>query len=216
MLPTSQVLSGQYATPAAGANSVGTQTVQLYDATTNDLISTQQFSLNPSTIIWSPLIPYNGATNGTNLNDTFATDGLLGAPGGGASIVQEQSVQGLFYQASGVISGHVYRLTISNGNGVVLSCDDHGREPHVRLAAGILGAVPVHRAELVHRCAAARVPDQRRELHVVRRDADAVRPQRLHRAALRHGDRRGRRLQVVPGRLVRRASSSGRTRPGPT
>jgi hypothetical protein len=120
VLPTSQTLSGQYTTPAAGANSVGTQSVQLYDATTNDLISTQQFSLNPASIIWSPLIPYNGATNGTSLNDTFATDGLLGSPGG-AGIVQEQSVQGLYYQASGVVSGRAYRLTISNGNGVVLS-----------------------------------------------------------------------------------------------
>ena len=120
VIPTSQALSGQYATPAAGGNSVGTQTVQLYDATTNDLISTQQYSLNPSTIVWSPLIPYNGATNGANLADTFATDGILGAPGS-ATLVQEQSVQGLTYQASGVVSGHVYRITISNGNGVVLS-----------------------------------------------------------------------------------------------
>ncbi|MDB5028527.1 MAG: hypothetical protein JWO66_2216, partial [Candidatus Eremiobacteraeota bacterium] len=120
ILPTSQTLTGQYATPAAGGNSVGTQTVQLYDATTNDLISTQQFSLNPSTVVWSPLIPYNGATNGTNLGDTFATDGLLGTPGG-VGIVQEQSVQGLYYQASGVVSGRAYRLTISNGNGVVMS-----------------------------------------------------------------------------------------------
>jgi hypothetical protein len=119
ILPTSQSLSGGYATPAAGANSLGTQTVQLYDATTNDLISTQQVSLNPSTLTWSPLIPYNGATNGTNLADTFATDGLLGSPGG--SINQEQSVQGLIYQANGVTSGHTYALTISNANGVVLS-----------------------------------------------------------------------------------------------
>ncbi len=119
ILPTSQSLSGGYPTPAAGANSIGTQTVQLYDATTNDLISTQQVSLNPSTLTWSPLIPYNGATNGINLGDTFATDGLLGSPGG--SINQEQSVQGLIYQANGVTSGHVYALTISNANGVVLS-----------------------------------------------------------------------------------------------
>ncbi len=120
ILPTSQTLSGGYPTPAAGGNSVGTQTVQLYDATTNDLISTQQVSVNPSTMVWSPLIPYNGATNGTNLNDTFATDGLLGAPSG-ANINQEQSVQGLIYQVNGVTSGHKYALTISNANGVVLS-----------------------------------------------------------------------------------------------
>jgi hypothetical protein len=120
IIPTAQTLTGTYATPAAGANSAGTQTVQLYDATTNDLISTQQYSLNPGTVVWSPLIPYNGATNGANLNDTFATDGILGSPGA-VGLVQEQSVQGLTYQASGVVSGRTYRLTISNGNGVVLS-----------------------------------------------------------------------------------------------
>ncbi|MEA2787283.1 MAG: hypothetical protein QOF71_3387 [Candidatus Eremiobacteraeota bacterium] len=120
ILPTVQQLTGQYATPANGNNAAGTQTVQLYDATTNDLISTQQYSLNPSTVTWSPLIPYNGATTGVNLNDTFATDGILGTPGA-AGLVQEQSVQGLTYQASGVVSGRVYRITISNGNGVVLS-----------------------------------------------------------------------------------------------
>ena len=120
ILPTVQSLNGQYTTPANGNNAVGTQTVQLYDATTSDLISTQQFSLNPSTVTWSPLIPYNGATTGTNLNDIFATDGILGSPGA-AGLVQEQSVQGLTYQASGVVSGRVYRMTISNGNGVVLS-----------------------------------------------------------------------------------------------
>jgi hypothetical protein len=120
VIPTSQTLSGLYATPAAGGNSVGTQTVQLYDATTNDLISTQQYSLNPASVTWSPLIPYNGATTGINLGDTFATDGILGSPGS-AGLVQEQSVQGLTYQASGVVNGHTYRITISNGNGVVLS-----------------------------------------------------------------------------------------------
>lgn len=121
ILPTSQSLSGGYPTPANGGNSVGTQTVQLYDATTNDLISTQQVSVNPSTVTWSPLIPYNAATNGTNLGDTFATDGLLGTPVSTGSAVQEQSVQGLIYQVNGVISGHKYQLTISNANGVVMS-----------------------------------------------------------------------------------------------
>ena len=115
-----RTLTGQYATPANGNNAVGTQTVQLYDATSNDLISTQQYLLNPSTVTWSPLIPYNGASTGANLNDTFATDGILGTPGS-AGLVQEQSVQGLTYQASGVVNGRVYRMTISNGNGVVLS-----------------------------------------------------------------------------------------------
>jgi hypothetical protein len=121
ILPTAQSLSGGYPTPAAGGNSVGTQTVQLYDATTNDLISTQQVSINPSTITWSPLIPFNGATNGANLADTFATDGLLGTPVSTGTAVQEQSVQGLIYQVNGVINGHKYALTISNANGVVMS-----------------------------------------------------------------------------------------------
>ena len=47
ILPTTQTLTGQYATPANGNNAVGTQTVQLYDATTNDLISTQQYLAEP-------------------------------------------------------------------------------------------------------------------------------------------------------------------------
>lgn len=128
VLPTSQTMTGQFATPANGANAVGTQTVQLYDATTNDLISTQQISVNPSSVSWSTLIPYNGATNGTNLSDTFATDGLLGTPGG-AVVNQEQSVQGLIYQASGVTSGHVYALTISNANGVVMSANTTDTTP---------------------------------------------------------------------------------------
>jgi hypothetical protein len=120
ILPTAQSLSGQYATPAAGANSLGTQTVQLFDATTNDLISTQQISLNPSAVTWSSLVPYNATLgNGANLGDTFATDGLLGTPGGAAS--PEQSVTGLNYQVSGLTAGHVYRITVSNANGVVLS-----------------------------------------------------------------------------------------------
>ena len=119
-LPTNQTLTGQYTTPAGGANSLGTQTVQLYDATTNDLISTQQISVNPSSVTWGPLVPYNqGLGNGTNLNDTFATDGLLGAPGAAAA---EQSVTGLIYNiTSGLVNGHVYRITVSNANGVVLS-----------------------------------------------------------------------------------------------
>jgi hypothetical protein len=129
ILPTVQTLTGQYATPANGNNAAGTQTVQLYDATTNDLISTQQYSLNPSTLTWSPLIPYNGATTGVSLNDIFATDGILGTPGA-VGLVQEQSVQGLTYQASGVVSGRTYRITISNGNGVVLSSTTTDAQPN--------------------------------------------------------------------------------------
>ncbi|MDQ6942760.1 MAG: hypothetical protein M3169_09650 [Candidatus Eremiobacteraeota bacterium] len=119
VLPTGGVISGQFVSPATGANSAGTYTVQLYDVTTSDLISTQQMSVNPSTVTWSPLIPYNGATTGVNLGDTFATDGIINIMPGGA--LAEQSVQGLTYQASGVTSGRVYRMTISNGNGVVMS-----------------------------------------------------------------------------------------------
>ncbi|HWT04939.1 MAG TPA: hypothetical protein VN224_04210, partial [Xanthomonadales bacterium] len=119
VLPTGGVVSGSFASPAAGANSAGTYSVQLYDVTTSDLISTQQMSLNPSSVVWSTLLPYNGATTGTNLGDTFATDGIINVTPGGAQA--EQSVQGLTYQASGVTSGRVYRMTISNGNGVVMS-----------------------------------------------------------------------------------------------
>ncbi|HEX3468522.1 MAG TPA: hypothetical protein VHT05_10620 [Candidatus Elarobacter sp.] len=120
ILPTSEQLTGQYSSPASGANSVGTQSVQLYDTTTSDLISTQQISFNPSSLVWGALVPYNQTLgNGTNLGDTFATDGLLGTPG--ASAV-EQSVTGLNYSiTSGLTNGHVYRITVSNANGVVLS-----------------------------------------------------------------------------------------------
>ena len=120
IIPTNQTLTGQYTTPANGANSIGTQTVQLYDATTNDLISTQQISLNPASVTWAPLVPYNQALgNGTNINDTFASDGLLGTPGSAAA---EQSVSGVNYSiTSGLVNGHVYRITVSNANGVVLS-----------------------------------------------------------------------------------------------
>jgi len=119
VLPTGGVVSGSIVAPASGPNSAGTYSVQLYDVTTSDLISTQQMSLNPSTVVWSPLLPYNGATTGTNLGDTFATDGIINVTPGGAQA--EQSVQGLTYQASGVTSGRVYRMTISNGNGVVMN-----------------------------------------------------------------------------------------------
>jgi hypothetical protein len=119
VLPTGGVVSGQVTLPAAGPNAAGTYSVELFDVTAADLISTQQMSVNPSTIAWSTLLPYNGATTGTNLGDTFATDGIINVMPGGAQA--EQSVQGLTYQASGVTSGHVYRMTISNANGVVMS-----------------------------------------------------------------------------------------------
>jgi hypothetical protein len=118
VLPTAGAYSGQWTTPAAGANSVGTYSVQLFDASTNDLISTQQISLNPASVVWGALIPYNGATNGTNLADTFATDGILNANG---TPVAEQSVTGLTYSATGLTAGHSYQMTVSNANGVVMS-----------------------------------------------------------------------------------------------
>ncbi|HEX3465269.1 MAG TPA: hypothetical protein VHS78_14570 [Candidatus Elarobacter sp.] len=119
ILPTNGTLTGQFPTPASGPNAAGTYSVQLFDATTNDLISTQQISLNPSSVAWNALQPYNGASTGTNLNDTFATDGLINIASGAPST--DQSVQGLSFSGSGTVNGHVYKLTISNGNGVVLS-----------------------------------------------------------------------------------------------
>jgi hypothetical protein len=119
ILPTAGTVTGQFQTPATGANSAGTYSAQLYDTTTNDLISTQQFSVNPSSLTWTPLVPYNGTTAGTNLNDTFATDGLIGTPGGGPTT--DQSVNAIQYQVSGLTNGDVYRITVSNANGVVMS-----------------------------------------------------------------------------------------------
>jgi len=120
VLPTNGTLTGVFPSPAAGANSVGTYSVQLFDVTTNDLISTQQISLNPATVTWNTLVPYNGATLGANLADTFAVDGILNANTGAPAVVEE-SVQGLTYAASGLITGHNYRITVSNPNGVVMN-----------------------------------------------------------------------------------------------
>ncbi len=120
VLPTNGTLSGVFPSPSSGANSVGTYSVELYDVTTSDLISTQQISLNPSTVSWSPLVPYNGATTGTNIADTFAVDGILNGNTGAAPVVEE-SVAGLTYAASGLVTGHNYRITVSNPNGVVMS-----------------------------------------------------------------------------------------------
>ncbi len=120
VLPTNGTLTGVFPSPASGANSVGTYSVQLYDVTTNDLISTQQISLNPASVSWSPLIPYNGATNGTNIADTFAVNGILNGNTGAPAVVEE-SVTGLTYAASGLTTGHNYRVTVSNPNGVVMN-----------------------------------------------------------------------------------------------
>lgn len=122
VLPTSGAFSGQWTTPATGTNAAGTYSIELYDATTDDLISTQQVSVNPSTLTWNTLVPYSstGGT-GTNLNNIFATDGLLNIEGGVGNTVTDQSVTGLNISGSGTTSGHVYDLTLSNANGVVMS-----------------------------------------------------------------------------------------------
>ena len=122
VLPTSGSFNGQWTTPATGTNAAGTYSVELYDATTNDLISTQQVSVNPSTMTWNTLVPYSstGGT-GTNLNNIFATDGLLNIAGNVGNTVTDQSVTGLNISGTGTVSGHIYNLTLSNANGVVLS-----------------------------------------------------------------------------------------------
>jgi hypothetical protein len=122
VLPTGGAFSGQWTTPATGANAAGTYSIELYDATTDDLISTQQVSINPSTLTWNTLVPYSttGGT-GTNLNNTFATDGLVNIEGGAGNSTIDQSVTGLDISGSGTTSGHVYDLTLSNANGVILS-----------------------------------------------------------------------------------------------
>ncbi len=204
ILPTNQQLQGSYSTPGAGANSLGSQTVQLFDTTTNDLISTQQISLNPSTLTWNPLVPYNSALgNGVNLGDTFATDGIIGSPGG-AGLVTEQSVTGLNYNVSGLTNAHVYRITVSNSNGVVLSSTTTDTNPYFGAPQLFSHAVPVHGGRRRERQPAGSVPDQHDELHVVRRDTDPVRTQRVHGANLRRHGRRGARLEVVHDPLVRR------------
>ncbi len=120
MLPTNGALTGVFPSPANGPNSAGTYSVQLYDVTTSDLISTQQISLNPASVTWSALVPYNGGTNGTNVADTFAVDGIINGNTGAPAVV-EQSVQGLTYAASGLTTGNNYRITVSNPNGVVMN-----------------------------------------------------------------------------------------------
>ncbi|MDB5040087.1 MAG: hypothetical protein JWN27_813 [Candidatus Eremiobacteraeota bacterium] len=119
ILPASGTVSGQFTMPAAGANAAGTYSVQLFDATTNDLISTQQISLNPSTLTWNPMVPFHGATSGINRNDTFATDGLVAINSGAPNT--DQSVDRVTFAGTGTINGHKYQITLSNGNGVVMS-----------------------------------------------------------------------------------------------
>lgn len=97
----------------AGSPSIGAYSILLYDITANHLVSTQQIVIGPSGAgapVWS-LVPYaNAVTSGTNLGDTFATDGLL-----------DQSVAGLGYSVTGMTTGRTYRLVVSDPNGAVLS-----------------------------------------------------------------------------------------------
>ena len=102
--------------PSSSTARTGTYDIELYDTTTQDMISHQQISVQPNTTSWT-LTPYDagGATPppGLNYNNTFATDGLT-----------DQSVTGLTYAASGLpaaSNGHTIRLAISNPNGVILT-----------------------------------------------------------------------------------------------
>jgi hypothetical protein len=150
VVPTNGTLTGTFPTPASGANSAGTYSVQLYDVTTNDLISTQQISLNPASVTWSPLIPYNGATTGTNVADTFAVDGILNGNTGAPAVVEE-SVTGLTYAANGLTTGHNYRITVSNPNGVVMNSttSDPQQQQFTQLPtyAAVGGALPATKVD---------------------------------------------------------------------
>ncbi|HEY6237267.1 MAG TPA: hypothetical protein VIW69_19345, partial [Candidatus Elarobacter sp.] len=150
VLPTGGKLTGSFPSPAAGANSVGTYSVQLYDVTTSDLISTQQISLNPASVTWNPLVPYNGATIGANVADTFAVDGILNGNTGAPAVVEE-SVTGLTYAASGLVTGHNYRITVSNPNGVVMNSTttDPQQQSFAQLPtyAAVGGALPATKVD---------------------------------------------------------------------
>lgn len=117
ILPFGGVVQGSWTIPAAP--NTGTYSVQLYDVTTQDLVSTQQISIQPSTVSIS-LVPYGTgpANTGTNLGDTFATDGIINA---GGSVSTEQSVSGVNMTMSPLTSGHTYSLTLSTPNGAVLT-----------------------------------------------------------------------------------------------
>ncbi|GAC1535966.1 MAG: hypothetical protein NVS2B17_06890 [Candidatus Velthaea sp.] len=115
IVPTGGVVSGSWSIPAAP--NTGTYSVQLYDATTQNLISTQQISVQPSTVAIS-VVPLSGGTPGTNYADTFATDGILSANG---SVIAEQSVTGLNVTVSPVVSGRTYAFVLSTPNGAVLT-----------------------------------------------------------------------------------------------
>ena len=117
ILPFGGTVQGSYAIPANA--STGTYSVELYDVTTQDLISTQQISIQPSTVSLS-LQPFSGtsSTTGPNIADTFATDGIINANGTQAT---EQSVSGLNVSMNSLTSGHTYSMSLSTPNGAVLT-----------------------------------------------------------------------------------------------
>ncbi len=107
---------GATSSPSTSSAPTGTYDIELYDATTGEMIGHQQMSIQPSTVSWT-LTPYNsgGATPppGFNYNNIFATDGLT-----------DQSVTGLTYAASGLpaaSNGHTERVVVSDPNGVALT-----------------------------------------------------------------------------------------------
>jgi hypothetical protein len=119
--PFAGAFTGSWTT--TGASSVGNYDLELFDVTSKDYIGHQQFSLigsGASAGVWA-LVPFNGATNGTDLNDIFATDGLV-----------DQSTAGVKYTVTGLPAannGHTVTLSVSNPNGAVLM--GTGAYPHM-------------------------------------------------------------------------------------
>ncbi len=68
--------------PTTAATGTGTYSIVLFDLTTGVQVAQQQISVQSATNTptWK-LTPYNGATAGTDLNDTFAFDGFLDTNG---------------------------------------------------------------------------------------------------------------------------------------
>jgi len=107
---------GPSSSPSTSSAPTGTYDVQLYDSTASTLIGHQQISIEPSSVAWT-LVPYNSNGDalppGFNYNNIFSTDGLT-----------DQSVTGITYSATGLpaaSNGDTLRLSISDGNGVVLT-----------------------------------------------------------------------------------------------
>lgn len=113
--PFGGVVQGSWNIPAVAPT--GTYSVELYDVTTSDLVSEQQISVSPATSTIT-LTPINGVTPGTNINNTFATDGYLMVNGVQTA---EQSVSGVNLSINPTIAGHTYSLVQSTPNGVVLT-----------------------------------------------------------------------------------------------